>query len=250
MAGGPIPLKDSEFNSYLLIVVPYLNDPANLPRLGISAVNIGDLNMAYGIWQVKYPQSVNTATSTTSIIGEKNEARDEIEETLRDIYDDIPGSALTQTDRDTLRLPKRDASPSRRGAIEDIPIADAKAVGGGAAKMVVRVTEDATRASKHPLADGIEMKYVLIDPAAAPPASGGGGTSPGTPTPGTPAAKPGQPASADDCSLNHFSKKAIFTVPFGASAAGKTLYCFFRWVNLSNAAHSSGWTTVKVVHLS
>jgi|GEM_PF-823565 len=243
MAGGPFPIKDSEFNTYFLLVYAYLTDPLNLARLIMSPENNADLLAQKTSWDTLFPKSQNAATATSTIITEKIELRDEIEVTLHDIYEDFPASVLTQTDRDTLHLPKRDTTNTRRGPIDDIPYADAKAVGGGTVKCRIRVTEDATRASKHRLADGIEMKYVLIDPAAA--ATGG------TPDPTKPdAGKVLPPVSADECSLNKFSKKSIFTVHFGAAAAGKVLYAFFRWVNLSTPANSSDWTEVKVVHLS
>lgn len=248
--GGPFPTENDSFNTYFNQVFNYLNLPANSARLGISAVNLGDLNTQKTQWDIVFPLSQSDATSTKQNRGDRDDLRELIEDTLRTIYDDIPASAFNSTDRTTLNLPLRDTTRTTRGAITDIPVADAKAAGGGAVQFRVRVTQDATRASRHSLADGIEMKYIIINPAAAP-VSGGGS---GTPTPGTPsggsAAAPAAPASADDCQLTHFSPKSIFTVPFGASAAGKTLYCFFRWVNHTTPANSSNWTTVRVVHIS
>jgi hypothetical protein len=247
---GPFPETNDSFNTYFNLVYPYLNIVTNVTRLGISAVNLGDLTAQKTQWDILFPLSQSAATSTKQNRGERDDLRAEIEDTLRAIYDDIPESVFNATDRSTLNLPVRDTTHTTRGAITDIPVADGKSVGGGMVQFRVRVTQDATRASRHPLANGIEMKYIIINPAAAP-ASGGGS---GTPTPGTPsggsAAAPAAPASADDCQLTHFSPKSIFTVPFGASAAGKTLYCFFRWVNHTTPANSSGWTTVRVVHIS
>jgi hypothetical protein len=247
---GPFPTENDSFNTYFNLVFNYLNLPGNIARLGISAVNLGELNTQKTEWDILFPLSQSESTSTKQNRGERDDLRGDIEDTLRTIYDDIPESVFNATDRSTLNLPLRDTTRTTRGAITDIPIADGKAVGGGAVHFRVRVTQDATRASRHPLADGIEMKYIIINPAATP-APGGGS---GTPTPGTPAggsaAAPAAPASADDCQLIHFSKKSNFKVSFGASAAGKTLYCFFRWANHTTPANSSDWTTAKVVHIS
>jgi hypothetical protein len=249
---GPFPIENNAFNTYFLTVYAYLNDPANLARLLISAPNLADLAAQHALWIVLFPQSMNDSTATKQNRGDRDDLREEIETTLTDIYDDIPKSVLNSTDRNTLNLHERDTTHTPRGPITDIPIADARAIGGGAVKFRIRLTTDATRASKHPLADVIEMKYALLPQPATGTAGGTGGTTnPGTPSPGTPAATtPPPPASADDCSLNQFSKKAVFTVHYGASAPGKVLYCFFRWVNLSNAANNSGWTGVRIVHLA
>jgi hypothetical protein len=242
---GPFPNENNAFNTYFLSVFTYLNLPANLARLMISAPNLADLAAQHAEWIVLFPLTMSDSTATKQNRGERDELREDIETTLTDIYDDIPKSVMTATDRSTLNLPLRDTTHTPRGPITDIPIADARAIGGGAVKFRIRLTTDATRASKHPLADVIEMKYALLPQPAT------GGTGGTTPTPGTPAsAATPPPATADDCSLNQFSKKAVFTVHYGASAPGKMLYCFFRWVNLSNPANNSDWTGVRIVHLS
>ncbi|MGE0635109.1 MAG: hypothetical protein AB7G44_14800 [Bacteroidia bacterium] len=242
---GPFPIENNTFNTYFLTVYAYLTNPANLARLLISADNLADLNAQKTAWDTLFPLSMSESTATKQNRGERNDLREDIETTLTDIYDDIPKSVMNATDRSTLNLPLRDTVLTPRGAITDIPIADAKAIGGGSVKFRLRLTSDATRASRHPLADVIEMKYMLINPVTA--AGGGGGSTPGTPS-GTAPTPP--PATADDCSLNQFSKKAVFTVHYGASAPGKVLYCFFRWVNLSNPANNSDWTGVRIVHLA
>ena len=256
---GPFPTENNAFNTYLNAVFAYLTQAINITRLFISAVNSGDLSVQKAQWDTLFPLSMNESTATKQNRGEREDLREDIETTLTDIYDDIPKSVLNATDRSTLNLPLRDTTRTARGPITDIPIADAKAIGGGAVKFRLRLTSDATRASRHPLADVIEMKYALINPVAPVTpggTAGGGGTAPGTPSgpsspaPGTPAAGMGVPATADDCSRSHFSKKAIFTNHYGASAPGKVLYCFFRWVNHTNPANSSDWTGVRIVHLA
>lgn len=249
---GPFPIENNAFNTYYLTVFAYLNLPANLARLLITPANLADLTAQKLIWDTLFPLSMSESTATKQNRGERNDLREEIETTLTDIYDDIPKSVMNATDRSTLNLPLRDTVLTPRGPITDIPIADAKAVGGGAVKFRLRLTTDATRASRHPLADVIEMKYMLINPVTAAGSGGtgagsGGGSTPGTPVGTTPTPPP---TSADDCSLSHFSKKAVFTVQYGASSPGKVLYCFFRWVNLSNSANNSGWTGVRIVHLA
>ena len=77
--------------------------------------------------------------------------------------------------------------------------------------------EDATRASMHPLADAIEMRYFI-------------GTTP--------------PATAEDAPNNFISKKALFTFEAGSENGGQRLYIFCRYVNFTNQANNGPWTTV------
>lgn len=228
---GPFPNENNAFNTYFNAAFAYLSLPANVTRLLISAPNLAELTAQHAIWIVLFPLSMNDSSATKQNRGERDELREDIETTLKDIYDDIPKSVMTATDRSKLNLHLRASTHTARGPITDIPIADARAIGGGAVKFTLRLTSDVTRASRHPLADVIEMKYVLLS----------------LPAPGATIVTP---ATADDCERNHFSKKAIFTVHYGASAPGKMLYCFFRWVNLSNPANNSPWTGVRIVHLS
>ena len=216
MADGRFPKKDADFNDYINIAIPYITTEA--ARLGIAAGDITDIGNDLTNWNVVYPNSQNPNVATKTIISDKTDLRGLIETRLRKIYDDIPNSVLISKDRTTLNLPERDTVPTPRGAINDIPFAGAKSTGGGIINNRVRTASDASRASRHELADGVEVKYQI------------GGDDP--------------PATAADCTNSLISKKAIFKLDAGQANATKRIYLFYRWVNLSNPANNGPWTNL------
>jgi hypothetical protein len=105
-----IPVKDADFNNYINIAIPYLS--TNKTRLALTTASQANQTLASALlltagtgWNSLYPQSLNPATATTSIITAKINLRTQIEATIRAIYADIPKSVLTQVDRDTLNIP-------------------------------------------------------------------------------------------------------------------------------------------------
>jgi len=127
---------------------------------------------------------------------------------------------LTESDRQVLNIPAPDTTPTSRGLIEDEPTVNLKSMAGGRIKVRTRISVDASRASKHPLADAIEMRYQV------------GGA---------------QPANAAACSNVTQSKKALFTFEAGSENSEKKFYCFCRYVNLSNPENNGPWGTIQVV---
>lgn len=138
MAGGPFPTTNEEINSYFDTVVPYL--VANDARLGVSAGNLSTLNTFYNnstgvptedgwsqIW-VNYsdPAVVNKTTRDLLKVRKK-----QMKETLSTIYDDIPKSALNEVDRNTLRLPERDTTPTTIQAVDFAPVLSIDKVSNG-----------------------------------------------------------------------------------------------------------------------
>jgi hypothetical protein len=131
---------------------------------------------------------------------------------------------ITDNDRMTMGIPPRDFEPTPRGKIETVPVVELLAIGGGDVKVRCQVTSDQTRYSKHPLADGIEVKYTWVPKGEMP------------------------PEKPDDCSKTQNSKKAQFIIHCGPGNAGETFYGFFRWVNITNPENSGQWSnTFKVV---
>jgi hypothetical protein len=57
-----------------------------------------------------YPASQNTNTLTKSIVQNKDIAKENVMGTLRLVYADIPNSALTVEDRNTLNIAERSTS--------------------------------------------------------------------------------------------------------------------------------------------
>ena len=121
-------------------------------------------------------------------------------------------------------IPPRDFEPTPRGQIEAIPVVGPTAIGGGDVKVRCRVTTDQTRYSRHPLADGIEVKYTWVPKGEMP------------------------PEGPEDCNKALTSKKAQFIIHCGPKNAGESFYGFFRWVNLTNPENSGPWSNaLKVV---
>jgi hypothetical protein len=119
---------------------------------------------------------------------------------------------------------ERDTEPTPRGKIETVPVVGLTAMGGGDIKARCQVTTDSTRYSRHPLADGIEVKYTWVPKGEMP------------------------PEKPEDCKNVLVSKKAQFIIHCGPGNAGETFYGFFRWVNLTNPANSGQWSNfIKVV---
>ncbi len=82
---------------------------------------------------------------------------------------------------------------------------------GAKIRQHLRVDEDASRASIHPLSDAWERVYKI-----------------GSPAPANPAA----------CPLKDVGSKALTTFNAGMDNDGKKLYAFFRWINMSNPANN------------
>lgn len=227
MAKANYPTKFETFNTYVLTAVPYLD--SNKARLNVSNDNMDGLNDLFSDttggtgWVEVYPLTTNRATSTGALRDRRDVLRKEIKDKLREIYDDVPMSALTETDRNTLRIFKRDTKPTKRGKITSAPDAAFTPLEGGEIRQRLRVDDDATRASIHPLADGWERVSKI------------GGTP---------------PADVSECPLKVSGTGALSTFDAGQENDGKRLYSFIRWINLSNAANNSPWSSMEVVTIS
>lgn len=139
MAGGPFPTKNTEVNDYFNLVVPYLTTHAT--RLGVSTENLGSLDALYDNnssaeqsdlgWSQLWVLYSNRDTVTPSIREIVQTRKEEIETLLRSIYDDIPQSALTTNDRNTLNLPERDSTPTEIQAVDFAPVLSFEKVSNG-----------------------------------------------------------------------------------------------------------------------
>ena len=214
------PPKDADFNQYLVNAVPRLVSEAT--RLGISAGNVTELGTRKTAWDTTYGLAKNKATATTVIKQEKANQRKSFESFLRDLYNDIPNSALNETDRNILNLTERDAK-TPRGKISDRPIVGIAHVGGGDLQFKVRNGEDSSRPSMHNLADVIEVVYKLVDPKLDP----DGRLAPHSPA---------------DCTHREISTKSTFVLSLGIEHAGHIIYAYVRWGNASNRNNSGPYT--------
>ena len=133
---------------------------------------------------------------------------------------------FTDTDQETLNIPERDATNTPRGPIGDQPIVGVEAAGGGKLKFRVRITTDADRASLHPLADAIKLKYKI----------GAQGDVP--------------PANPDECDKEARNTKALFDLATGSGNAGKIIFGYANYVNDVNPANDGPPSTLFQVMIT
>ena len=104
----PFPSKDSDLNVYVQMTVPYLI--TNATRLKVTADNQSAMSARLSEWNAEYPASQNPDTRTKTNIQNKDIARKEIINVMRSVFADVPASALTTQDRNTLNLPLREGT--------------------------------------------------------------------------------------------------------------------------------------------
>lgn len=206
---GTFPRKQSEKNEYYIRVIAYLI--AEQLRLGITAGNITFITGWIVTWNDVYPKAVDESLTTKPLRDQKDAMIIQIENRLRGIYDDIPGSVLTDTDRLKLNLPARDAILTARPKIDATPYIKALPRSGALVEFITRKDTDSTRPSILDDADGVEFVFNI------------GGT---------------QPVSPSECTKNFFSTKAKFKVQMDVADAGKKVQGFAYWKNTSDSAKS------------
>jgi hypothetical protein len=213
-----IPTKDADFNTYIKLAIPYLQ--ANDARLGVSGPNVNEMVGLLNDWNVLYPKTQDETQVTPVLIDDKNDLRDEIEELLREVYDDIPQSAFTNEDRGKLKLPKRDDVGTPRPAITTVPFVNLLSRSSATIQVRCRVEEDSTRASRHEHADAIELCYII----------GGDDDAPESPA---------------DCNKTIIFKRALHKIKLDIADARKVFYSYTRWKNISDDSKSSGWSRLE-----
>jgi hypothetical protein len=213
-----IPTQDGDFNTYIKLAIPYLQ--ANDARLGVSGPNVNEMVGKLNDWNILYPKTQDDTRVTPVLINEKNDLRDEIEDLLREVFDDIPESALTDADRGKLKLPKRDDVGTPRPAITTVPFVNLLSRSSATIQVRCRVEEDSNRASRHEHADVIELCYLI------------GGED-------------DAPASPDECNKTITFKRALHRIKLDIADARKTFYSFTRWKNTSDDSKSSGWSRLE-----
>jgi len=227
MARSKFPRTLGEFNTFILTAIPYL--VAEQARLLITLANITALNLLYDDpstgngWLQIWPLTQNRATSTGALRDQRNLLRKSITTSLRAIFGDLPESALTEADRNTLRIYRRDITPTARGPITSPPYVSLISLPSGKIRQRLRVATDASRASRHPLADGWERVMKIGGPP---------------------------PANPDECPIKATGSAALSTFDGGMENDGLRVYAFVRWININNPANSSGWSSMAVATIS
>lgn len=245
-----IPRTDDSFNSYINSTANALaaGTPSGADRLGLTAVQAAQWEDYRTAWNAEYVLYVDESTRTKAVKNEKNRIRQDFIGFASPLLTAFSVHAsLTEADRLVFKLPEPDRTPTARGKIHDDAYPIIKPAGGGSIDVKVRTSEDASRASRHPLADAVEVRYALLPQTAA---DGTAPQDPNTPAPtplpmGMGESRPSVglaiPQSALDCPFVFTSTKATFRIELGPQHSGKRFYAFVRWVNLSNPNNSGNW---------
>ena len=227
--GGQIPNKLGPFNTFINRVVTFLAEAANQTRLGVSDDNknamvaaLGD-STTDGSWIYYWTLTSSETTATKPLRKERDLLKKSISSLVRSVYDDIPESALTQNDRTTLLIPKRDATPSDRPKITTRPTLKIIVKGGATFIIENRVDKDQTRPSMHPDADFIELAYIIQE---------------------TP------PADVSETNKVKVLSKAREVLTLAPATAGNKIHCYSRWVNKTDDAKSSPYTRLHTAVIS
>jgi hypothetical protein len=237
-----VPKSDSEFDQYIQNTTTYIlagSPTTNGARLGLTPIEIADWTSARDQWIIIYPKYTNTNTRTKTITQQKNLLKADFIEFSQPLLKRIDSSAsVDEADRNVFNVPLPDRTPTPRGVINAIPYINLKAIGGGMIEVRVRTQEDGSRASRHPLADGVEVRYKLVAQGGVALPAPGGNNSGGQDLP---------PVAASECNNSITSGKALFKIDVGQLNSGKIMYCFLRWVNISVSANSGQWSGVMQV---
>ena len=237
--GNPrIPEADNKFNDYINETAAYLlvtpaGGVSNFERLLLTAAENTQWQDFKDAWNTKYAIVVNNDSVNirdSNAIEEKNDARDDFNDFVvapaANLLNRISSSPeVTAVDRAKFNIKLRDDNPSARPQMTNSPFVDFKGEDGGIVLITVRVESDSTRASMDPEADNIEMKYIITDVDATP------------------------PATADDCPSTFISKSAIFRFEAAANMPGKRMHAFLRWQNVTDLSKSgpySGRETIVI----
>lgn len=218
---GPFPNPQAKFSSYINNAIPYLD--ANKTRLKVPAAPISKLLAMHTQWKDIFLKSVNDNTRTTAVIQKKNKLRKDITALLRKIYRDIPGSALTTTDRLTLGLKARKKKNAARPTIKESLGLSLRVEDGSIIRITCRRPSDKDRPSRHKHSDAIELKWITGDEG---------------------------PTSASDCPNTEIFTRSINRFRLNQSLAGQRFWCFARWKNIRDDNKSGPWSRRKTAIIS
>lgn len=212
-----IPRKDHAFFMFQKNLSKHVQD--NMLEWNINAAAVNKLQTARTPYEAAYNRNSNKATGTKTDVTTHRKQRNAYTKVLRAfVKEQIAGNtAVTNPQRIGMGLKPLNDKKGKRSGIEAIPMVSAKTMNGGWIKMDVRMETDSTRSSMHPLADAIEVIYVVGNNA---------------------------PASHKDCTTTIFSTKAKFIIKLDVADAGKKIFGYARYKNIRNNNKSGPWSAL------
>ena len=245
MSNSRVPQAIEAFNSYINSTDSYQKaitptDPTpNYSRLGLTLEESDEWTAKREYWRdTLYPAYSDENTSTKVVKRNVKLFIKDFHTFANPLLNRMAASAnVTTADEAAFNfVANRDTTHTTRGKIVDVPFLKIQPLGGGQVKMRARTSDDGNRSSRHPLADGLEVRWVALTPAVA-------GSRNTQPSPGnsisviiTP------PATATDCPNSFVNSKAQFIMELGQENKNKVFYCFIRWINLSKPANNGPWS--------
>jgi hypothetical protein len=192
---------------------------ANQVAWGIPAPAVAELVAERAIYEPLYHKSQNKNTRTRADVAAHKLAAERYLKKLRLFWNKwIENGDMPAEEKLLLGGALLDAELTPRGKINDVPYVKLTGIGGGDVRVRVSVEEDQTKSSMHPLADGIECRYILVPKGEMP------------------------PDGQKNAKTSVVSKKALFIISCGDEQAGETFWGFFRWVNLTRPDNSGQWS--------
>jgi len=199
----------------------------NWQRLGLLETVKQKWENDAGLIVSKYVLSQNPLTHTANLKEQLKTLPAAFRAFAQPVLKTIEGSVnIMDADYGIFNIAKRDTTPTAREPIADSPATTVKAAAGCSVVVSHKTFTDASRPSRHPDSDAVEIRWVALDLSSPP------------------------PATQADCPNVEIVTKAKHTMTFDTALAGKRLYMFSRWRNNSEPHKSSPWSGMVSVVLS
>jgi len=207
MNSDPIPKKDADFNSLVIVFVPYLSSAHN-PALGITPGQQAAMDGGLAAWTPAYAATLNSATVTSTAVAVKNEARAAFEAVLRPIIRQLKANpAVTDDMLIAMGLRPRSHTHTRAAVPTTAPQLTLR---NGLHLEHILVIQDSTSPHSKIKPDGVKgwRLYCKV-----------GGTV---------------PADTGEMTLLDLPSKSTYSARFTGAQAGQVAYYRACWVNTHN----------------
>jgi hypothetical protein len=239
------PTKRESLYTLLSVVISYLT--TNKARLGIADEVLEALTALYG--------SISTAGTylyffakwsdekvgrTPDVITNLTTVEEQLKEMLSGIYEDIPASVWTDTDRNVLRRKRglKRVYTHHTNPIEANTFLRHKMIGPSKITVKCYAAEDSSRASinKEAGANAIQIALCIVDP---------NNTDEGNELSGK--VKKVAPKSEDECAYREIHQKAIIKLTFDAQYRKCDVHIYARQYDVRHPELAGPWSEVLII---